>query len=85
MGGFSDITVLYSKHSPRNFSPSWIGYYLAEVSFLGGVGIVLVIPLMSKLLKWSDFTIGISGALVSIGFYVFLVFASTKWLMLFGE
>lgn len=84
-GGFSDITVLYSKHSPLNFSPSLIGYFLAEYLFFKGVGIVLGIPLMTKILKWSDFTIAIIGAVISIGFYLFLGLASTKWMMFVGK
>ncbi|XP_078350899.1 lysosomal proton-coupled steroid conjugate and bile acid symporter SLC46A3-like [Oculina patagonica] len=83
-GGFNDITALYSKHSPRNFSPSLIGYFFAEVLFLKGVGVVVGIPLMTKILKWSDITIAIIGAVISIGFYVFLGLASTKWMMFVG-
>ncbi|KAJ7365289.1 hypothetical protein OS493_005392 [Desmophyllum pertusum] len=71
IGGFSDITVLYAEHSPRNFSPSLIGYYTAEVSFVTGVGIVLLIPLFTKILKWSDLSIAIIGALISVGFLCF--------------
>jgi len=83
-GGYNDITPLYSKHSPRNFTPSLIGYFLAEVLFVKGVGVVLVIPLMTKVLKWSDLSISITGAVVTIGFYIFLGLASTKWMMFIG-
>ena len=84
-GGFNDVTVLYSKHSPRSFSPSLIGYFFAEVLFLKGVGVVVGIPLMTKFLKWSDFAIALIGAVISIGFYVFLGLASTKWMMFVGK
>ena len=50
-----------------------------------GIGIVLGIPLMAKILKWSDFTIAIIGAVISIGFYLFLALASTTWMMFVGE
>ena len=83
--GYNDITPLYSKHSPRNFTPSLIGYFLAEVLFVKGVGVVLVIPLMTKVLKWSDLSISITGAVVTIGFYIFLGLASTKWMMFIGK
>lgn len=84
-GGFNDITAIYSKHSPRNFSPSLIGYLFAEVLFLKGVGVILGIPLMTKILHWSDLTIAITGAVVSIGFYIFLGLASNKWMMFVGK
>ena len=84
IGAFSDITTLYSKHSPRNFSPSLIGYFLAEFSFVRGVGIVLVIPLLAKIAKWTDLIIAIFGAVMSIGCFVFLALASTKLLMFVG-
>ena len=83
--GFSDITPLYCKHSPRNFSPSLIGYFFAEVLFAKGVGAVLMIPFMTKCLKVSDFTIAICGALMSVVFYIVLASASTKWLMFVGK
>lgn len=79
--GYNDITPLYSKHSPRNFNPSLIGYFLAEVSFFRGLGAILVIPLITWLLKWSDLAIATSGACVTIVFYVFLALASKKWMM----
>ena len=50
-----------------------------------GIGVVLVIPLLNKILKWTDFTIAITGAVVGIGFYTFLAFASNKWMMFVGE
>ena len=37
------------------------------------------------ILKWTDFTIAITGAVVGIGFYTFLAFASNKWMMFVGE
>lgn len=84
-GGFNDITVIYSKHSPRNFSPSLIGYLFAEVLFLKGVGVVLGIPLMIKILHWSDLTIAITGAFTSICLYIFLGLATNKWMMFVGK
>ena len=84
-GGFNDITAIYSKHSPRNFTPSQIGYFFAEVLFLKGVGVVLGIPLMNKVLNWSDLTIAITGAFTSIGLYIFLGLASKKWMMFVGK
>ena len=84
-GGFNDITVIYSKHSPRNFSPSLIGYLFAEVLFLKGVGVVLGIPLMIKILHWSDLTIAITGAFTSILLYIFLGLATNKWMMFVGK
>ena len=84
-GGFNDITALYCKRSPRNFSPALIGYFFAEVSFMKGIGVVLVIPLLNKIPEWTDLTIAITGAVVSIGFYIFLAFASNKWMMFVGE
>ena len=84
-GGVNDITALYCKRSPRNFSPALIGYFFAEVSFVKGIGVVLVIPLLNKILEWTDLTIAITGAVVGIGFYIFLAFASNKWMMFVGE
>ena len=84
-GGFGDITVLYSKHSPLNFSPSLIGYFLAEHLFLKGIGVVLGIPLLTKVLKWSDFSIAIFGAFIATGFYLFIGFSSNRWMMFVGK
>jgi len=84
-GGFNDITALYCKRRPRNFSPALIGYFFAEVLFMKGIGVVLVIPLLNKIPEWTDLTIAITGAAVSIGFYIFLAFASNKWMMFVGE
>ena len=50
-----------------------------------GIGVVLVIPLLNKIPEWTDLTIAITGAVVSIGFYIFLAFASNKWMMFVGE
>ena len=84
-GGFGDITVLYSKHSPLNFSPSLIGYFLAEHQFLKGIGVVLGIPLLTKVLKWCDFSIAIFGAFIATGFYLFIGFSSNRWMMFVGK
>ncbi|XP_020603497.1 solute carrier family 46 member 3-like [Orbicella faveolata] len=83
-GAVGDITVLYSKHSPLNFSPSLIGYFFAEFLFLKGVGVVLGIPLLTKVLKWSDFSIAIFGAFIATGFYPFIGFSSNRWMMFVG-
>ena len=40
---------------------------------------------MAKILKWTDLTIAIVGAIIAIGFYVFIALASTKWLMFVGK
>ncbi|KAJ7365403.1 hypothetical protein OS493_005510 [Desmophyllum pertusum] len=69
-GGFNDTTVLYTKHSPRNFSPSMIGYFFAEVY-----------SSKALILKWSDLSIAIIGAVTTVGFYVFLGFASASWMV----
>ena len=84
-GAVGDITVLYSKHSPLNFSPSLIGYFFAEFLFLKGVGVVLGIPLLTKVLKWSDFSIAIFGAFIATGFYLFIGFSSKIWMMFVGK
>ena len=84
-GGFGDITVLYSKHSPLNFTPTMIGYFSAEFLFFKGVGVVLGIPLMAKIFKWSDFSIAIVGAFIAIGFYLFIGLASSRWMMFVGR
>ena len=82
---FNDITAIYSKHSPLNFSPSQIGYFFAEVLFLKGFGVVLGIPLMNKILNWSDLTITITGTCTSIGLNIFLGLASNEWMMFVGK
>ena len=84
-GGVGDVTLLYSKHSPLNFSPSLIGYFFAEFLFLKGVGVVLGIPLLTKVLKWSDFSIAIIGAFIATGFYLFIGFSSDRWMMFVGK
>ena len=58
---------------------------MAEVSFIRGLGTVLVIPLLAKLFKWSDFVIATAGASVTIGFYIFLALSSKKWMMFVGK
>lgn len=73
-----------STYSPRNFTPELVGYFFAEVLFIKGIGVILGIPLMSKILKWSDLTIAIVGSVISIGQYIFLGFASNKWMMFVG-
>ena len=50
-----------------------------------GVGVVLVIPFLTNILKWSDLTIAIVGVFLSIMFYILLAFASTKLLMFVGK
>ena len=84
-GGFNDLTTIYCKHSPRNFTPSLIGYFFAEVLFVKGVGVVLGIPLMSRFLKLSDLTIAMIGVASSVIFYIVIGSASSKWMVFVGR
>ena len=58
-----------------------IGYYLAVGYGIRGIGVVIGIPLMSKVLKWSDYTIAIVGMLFWVVMFAFTGFASSLWMM----
>ena len=77
--------MLYSKHSPRNFTPLLIGYLFAEVCFVKGFGTVLWVPLLSKVLHLSDLTIANVGAVVSAASYTFFGFAVNNWMIFLGK
>ena len=82
--GFGDVSVLYSKLSPRNFSPSLIGYFLATTLFFKGIGVVVGLPILTKIFKMSDYSIAIVGMLSSMAASIYLGFATTKWMMFIG-
>lgn len=84
-GGFNDISLLYVMKEPLHFSSSNIGYFLAEVYFMRGFGVVLGMPIMTKILKLSDPVIVVFGMTLSCIMFVFYGFSTHKWMMFAGK
>ncbi|XP_032232894.1 solute carrier family 46 member 3 isoform X2 [Nematostella vectensis] len=84
-GGFNDVIILYCLKEPLHLSSSILGYFLAEVFLIRGLGVVLGMPLMTKLLKLSDYIIALLGITFSCGMFIFFGLAKHKWMMFAGS
>ncbi|KAK3750027.1 hypothetical protein QZH41_008667 [Actinostola sp. cb2023] len=83
-GGFNDISLLYVMKEPLHFSSSYIGYFLAEVMFMRGLGVIVGMPLMTQVFKLTDFIIAVIGLAIACVMFVFFGFSTHKWMMFFG-
>ena len=79
------MAIIYSKSSPISFSPEMIGYYLAAGMAIRGVGVVVGIPIMTRVFHLTDYTIAIIGMMFWLVMFVFTGFASSLWMMFVGK
>jgi len=63
------IIPIYLKNAPFNFHPDMIGYYIAEFSFIAGLGIIIASTLSHRF-NVSDYAIVTVGFISQIGVYV---------------
>ncbi|CAH1248785.1 SLC46A3 [Branchiostoma lanceolatum] len=77
LSGTEDLGFLFIKHQ---FGSSWtstlFGLYLAVRGIALSVGLMVILPLMSRLTK-----VGQAGALSKIAAHVLLAFVSTVWML----
>ncbi|XP_070578160.1 proton-coupled folate transporter-like [Ptychodera flava] len=79
--GDSDVTVLYTKKDPLGWSSSLTGYYLALTSFLKGLCLLTVLPLLTSKTTLHDTTIAMIGTIFRMGAYVMIAFSTETWMM----
>ncbi|XP_031554603.1 solute carrier family 46 member 3-like [Actinia tenebrosa] len=83
-GGFNDTSLLYIINQPLSFSSSYIGYFLSEVYFIRGLGVVVGMPILTKYFKVSDYLIAVFGMMITLVVFIFYGFATRKWMMFLG-
>lgn len=76
--GFGDVAILYSMEKPRSFSPSMIGYFLAIRDLIKGIGVIVGMPILTKIFNLSDPVIGIIGIVSNMAASVYLGFATNR-------
>ena len=83
--GTINVSVLYVLHEPLKFSSSWIGYYLATQMIIKAVGNLVGMPVFTKILKLTDYTMIVIGTFSMMLMYLITGFAKTKWLLFLGK
>ncbi|XP_006812959.1 proton-coupled folate transporter-like [Saccoglossus kowalevskii] len=79
--GETDVTVLYTKRNPLHWSPELLGYYLALNSFMKGLCLLTVMPLLTSKTSLHDTTIAMIGTVFRMAGYVLIAFSTTTWMM----
>ncbi|CAB3983511.1 solute carrier family 46 member 3-like [Paramuricea clavata] len=77
--GTDDVLILFVLHRPFCFSSSMIGYFLAVFLVVKGVGVLIGMPVMTRILKLSDTTIVCAGIITNIASTVFMAFTTNTW------
>jgi predicted MFS family arabinose efflux permease len=62
-----------------------IGYFLAVSLVVKGVGVLIGMPVMTRILKLSDTTIVCAGIITNIASTVFMAFTANTWQAFLGE
>jgi predicted MFS family arabinose efflux permease len=62
-----------------------IGYFLAVSLVVKGVGVLIGMPVMTRILKLSDTTIVCAGIITNIASTVFMAFTTNTWQAFLGE
>lgn len=76
--------ILFVLHRPLCFSSKLIGYFLAVSLVVKGTGVLVGIPIMTRLLKLSDATIVCAGIVTNILSTVFMAFSVRPWQAFLG-
>jgi len=82
--GEGDVTVLYTKKSPLNWSPSTYGYLMATNNACLGLATFVLLPSLSRFFRLSDITLVAVGlafkavrlAMLSYGQYTWMIFVA---------
>lgn len=84
--GDMDLTILYTKHTPLSWPPSTVGVYLALRTFMKGVALVIVVPIIAKVTNHStpdrDMVWAELGLLSTIAGYTTMALAKSTQLMM---
>jgi PCFT/HCP family folate transporter-like MFS transporter 1/3 len=79
--GTLDIFLLFVTRNPFNWTTSLYSYFLASESIIIGVVLLLIVPILSKKFKVSDFSLLVFGLLCKIIRYVATGFCKDTWIL----
>ena len=79
--GETDITLLFVKRSPLNWSKSLYGYLVAADYACLGVGVMLILPAFVKYFHMGDMALVIAGAVFKTFRIFLLAFSDVTWMV----
>ena len=82
--GEVDVTLLYTKRSPLDWSKATYGYLLATDYACLGLSVLIILPLLVTYLKPHDLTLVALGIGFKVVRLVVLTFADHTWLVFFS-
>eukprot|EP00057_Strongylocentrotus_purpuratus_P015524 XP_011669998.1 PREDICTED: proton-coupled folate transporter [Strongylocentrotus purpuratus] len=84
--GDMDLTILYTKHSPLSWAPSTVGVYLALRTFMKGLALILIFPIIARVTNHStpdkDMIWAELGIFSTIAGYTTMALAKSTGLMM---
>lgn len=87
--GDMDLTILYTKHSPLSWAPSTVGVYLALRTFMKGLALILIFPIIARVTNHStpdkDMIWAELGIFSTIAGYTTMALARSTGLMMSGN
>jgi PCFT/HCP family folate transporter-like MFS transporter 1/3 len=83
--GTNDVLILFVLGRPFCFSSAMIGYLLAVSLVVKGVGVLVGMPIMTRIFKLSDTTIACAGIITNIASTIFMAFTTKTWQPFLGK
>ena len=83
--GINDTVILYALGRPLCWGTELIGYFLAAKVFLNGVATLLLLPLLSLLLKFTDVWLMAAGLVSGCAGLLLMGSSAHTWMMFTGR
>ena len=79
------MLILFVLHPPFCFTSAMIGYFLAVSLVVKGLGVLVGMPVMTRIFKLSDTTIACAGIMTNIASTIFMAFTTNTWQAFLGK
>ncbi|XP_060080479.1 tetracycline resistance protein, class H-like [Ylistrum balloti] len=79
--GLTDVTLLFTEKSPLSWPTSWFGYLSALDNAAMGFILLVFLPILSNILKFSDLSISIIGLSCACIRFVIMAWSNETWMV----
>lgn len=79
--GLTDVTLLFTEKSPLSWPTSWFGYLSALDNAAMGFILLVFLPILSNVLKFSDLSISIIGLACACIRFVIMAWSNETWMV----
>uniref|UniRef100_A0A914XQY5 Major facilitator superfamily (MFS) profile domain-containing protein n=1 Tax=Plectus sambesii TaxID=2011161 RepID=A0A914XQY5_9BILA len=81
LGSTTGLVVLFLKEPPLSWTDSHYGYYNAASTAVGAFGMVFLMVIFKKALRWGDTMVIVVGLVATIARWIIFAFAAHDWMI----